>query len=106
MAAADSSNLAEYFQRALTADNDHPVLAFPRKPEGFSDFRYYKIAELKTLVDGAAAWYIANGIKPRRAGERAKRIAVTARGDIDWCVTFFALARMGHTFLGQCIVSD
>jgi acyl-CoA synthetase (AMP-forming)/AMP-acid ligase II len=100
MSALESTTVAQYFQRALEDKHTRPVLAFPKKPEGFSDFKRYPLAELKSLADAAAAWYIANGIHVRKQGQTPLVVALCTRGDIDWMAAYFSLLRMGHTVFG------
>ena len=102
MFALESVNETQYFQRALLSETTHPVLAFPKQPEGFSDFRYYTIPELKSLADAAASWYVSNGIHSRKEGQKPLVVASCARGDIDWIIAFYAIMRLGHTFAGSC----
>lgn len=95
MSALESSNFTEYFQRALAVNHDNPVLAYPGEPHGFTNFRRYTLPELKTLTDSAAAWYVSQGLKPRKHGQRPLVVAICTRGDIDWAVAYFAVGRMG-----------
>lgn len=96
--ALQAASLPEYVQKGLQGTNEQPVLAFPKKIDGFSDFARYTTADLRQLTKDASSWYFSNGLKPRQKGDRALTVSVVARGNIDWVATFYAVASMGHCF--------
>ena len=95
----DTSNLAEYINRAVSKGHNRPVLGFPAWPDAYNGFKTWSAQDLGTLADRSATFYAAYGLKARQKGESPLLVAIFAPGTIEWAATFFALARMGHAVL-------
>lgn len=92
-------NLEEYLSEACSTNLDEKLLAFPEGFKAQHGFKYYTKRDLIRLTNKVAAYYAANGVPIRQAGDTPLKIAFLAYGTIEWAVSFFAVAKMGHSIV-------